>query len=462
MKKIYLTLGIVTGLALTSCSDFLDKEPSTALPEEEAIETVGDLQNAVNGVTYFISGERGTYGAEFTLYADLLTNEFAVIRSNNQSVPISSYNLTKYDELATNPYRVFYGAIANINKALEISTGISDSEVTNLQGQLYAWRGLLHFDLARLYAHIPSTVANTSEANSGIPVSTQVYEPEYRPTRATLAETYSQVISDLTQAISMLDEDNGVGYMNKWAATALRARAYLYMGDYAKALTDANAVIESGVYTLYNQTNYDKVWAAEGTTESILEFLTTDNYNAQRYTPGYYTDANGYAECAFNKEGNLFTYLTTHPEDIRSKMIKDQTNAKSAPGYYPAKYPGRNNSTYVHNPKIIRLSEVYLIAAEASYYLSGGGAAAPFINEIEKNRVDGYTDVASVTIDDIIFEYTKELFAENQIAFAYWRNNKSVTNQVGKEISSKDDKAIWPIPQREIDYDPTLVQNPGY
>ena len=52
MKKIYLTLGIVTGLALTSCSDFLDKEPSTALPEEKAIETVGDLQNAVNGVVF--------------------------------------------------------------------------------------------------------------------------------------------------------------------------------------------------------------------------------------------------------------------------------------------------------------------------------------------------------------------------------------------------------------------------
>lgn len=462
MKKIYLTLGIVTGLALTSCSDFLDKEPSTALPEEEAIETVGDLQNAVNGVTYFISGERGTYGAEFTLYADLLTNEFAVIRSNNQSVPISSYNLTKYDELATNPYRVFYGAIANINKALEISTGISDSEVTNLQGQLYAWRGLLHFDLARLYAHIPSTVANTSEANSGIPVSTQVYEPEFRPTRATLAETYNQIISDLTTAIGMLDEDNGVGYMNKWAATALRARAYLYMGDYAKALADANTVIESKEYALYDQTNYDKVWAAEGTSESILEFLTTDNYNAQRYTPGYYTDANGYAECAFNTDGALYKYLSTHPEDIRSKMIKDQTNVKSAPGYYPAKYPGRNNSTYVHNPKIIRLSEVYLIAAEASFYLSGGAAAAPFINEIEKNRIDGYTDVASVTIDDIIFEYTKELFAENQIAFAYWRNDKEVTNQRGQQIAADNMRAIMPIPQREIDMNPALAQNPGY
>lgn len=462
MKKIYLTLGIVTSFALTSCSDFLDKEPSTALPEKSAIETVSDLQNALNGVTYFISGERGTYGAEFTLYADLLTNEFAVIKSNNQSVPISSYNLTKYDELATNPYRVFYGAIANINKALEISAGIADSDVTNLQGQLYAWRGLLHFDLARLYAHIPSTVASTSAADSGIPVSNQVYESDYKPTRATLAETYSQIISDLTQAIGMLDDYNGVGYMDKWAATALRARAYLYMGDYSNALADANAVINSGNYDLYTPANYVSVWGAEGTSESILEFLTTDNYNAQRYTPGYYTDANGYAECAFNSEGNLFTYLTTHPEDIRSKMIKDQTTNRTAPGYYPAKYPGRGGSTYVHNPKIIRLSEVYLIAAEAAYYLSGGAAAAPFINEIEKNRIEDYEDVASVTIDDIIFEYTKELFAENQIAFAYWRNGKEVTNQHGELIGADNMRAIMPIPQREIDMNPALTQNPGY
>ncbi|MBP3834139.1 MAG: RagB/SusD family nutrient uptake outer membrane protein [Bacteroidaceae bacterium] len=462
MKKIYLTLSIATSLALTACNDFLDKSPSTSLPETEAIETVSDLQNALNGVTYFISGERGTYGAEFTLYADLLTNQFAVIQSNNQSVPISSYNLTKYDELATNPYRVFYGAIANINKALEISADIADSEVANLQGQLYAWRGLLHFDLARLYAHIPSTVASTSAADSGVPVSNQVYESDYKPTRATLDETYNQIISDFTTAIGMLDEDNGVGYMNKWAATALRARAYLYMGDYAKALADANAVINSGAYELYTPSNYVSVWGAEGTSESILEFLTTDNYNAQRYTPGYYTDASGYAECAFNVDEELYKYLSTHPKDIRSKLIKDQSTHKDAPGYYPAKYPGRGGSTYVHNPKIIRLSEVYLIAAEASFYLSGGAAAAPFINEIEKNRIDGYTDVASVTIDDIIFEYTKELFAENQIAFAYWRNGKSLTNSLGEQIAADNMRAIMPIPQREIDMNPALAQNPGY
>ena len=117
----------------------------------------------------------------------------------------------------------------------------------------------------------------------------------------------------------------------------------------------------------------------------------------------------------------------------------------------------------MNNPKIIRLSELYLIAAEAELKANNNGAAAAeYINAIEENRVADYEDVASVTIDDILFEYKKEFFAENQIAFAYWRNNKSVTNQVNQEISGKDDKAIWPIPQREIDYDPTLVQNPGY
>ena len=463
MKKVYLTLGIVSSLALASCSGFLDKEPSTALPVDGAITSFEDLQNTVNGIGYVVSGERGTYGAEFTLYADLLTNEFAVIKSNNQSVPISSYNLTKYDELATNPYRVHYQAIANVNKALETSSQLNDARVKNLQGQLYAWRALLHFDLARMFAHIPSTVANTSEANSGIPLATEVYDPEYKPTRATLAETYNQIIADFTQAIGMLDDNNGTGYMNKWAALALRARAYLYMGEYANALADANAVINSGVYELYTPSNYVSVWGAEGTSESIFEFLTTDNYNAQRYSPGYYTDASGYAECAFNVNGSLYKYLSTHPEDVRSQLIKDQTSHKDAAGYYPAKYPGRGGSIYVNNPKIIRLSEVYLIAAEASFYLPGGGeAAAPFINEIEKNRVEGYTDVASVTIDDIIFEYTKELFAENQIAFAYWRNGKAVTNSLGDEIKADNMRAIMPLPQREIDLNPALVQNPGY
>ena len=111
--------------------------------------------------------------------------------------------------------------------------------MTDLIGQLYAWRGMLHFDLARMFAHIPSTVANTSEAQSGIVLATEVYLPEYLAVRNTLKETYDQIIADLTKGAEMMADESELGYFNKYAAIALRSRAYLYMGEYQKAIDDA-------------------------------------------------------------------------------------------------------------------------------------------------------------------------------------------------------------------------------
>lgn len=464
MKKIYLAFGLFAGMTLSSCN--LDTLPSTSLGEDIAITTESDLQNAVNGIGYLLSEDRMTYGAEFGIYADLLTNEFKVVDDYGQSSGIARYTISKNDELPDVAYYYYYKAIANCNKALALSANMdATDEVKNLQGQLYAWRGLLHFDLARLFAHIPTAAADVNAANSGIVLSTEVYEPDYKGSRATLKETYELIISDLTKAMDLMGEgsDNGTGFHNYFSALALRARANLYAGNYAAALADAKKVIEDGGYELYNQSTYEKAWVQEGSSESIFELLITANYNPQRNSLGYYCDASGYPECALADDGEILTYLLDHPEDIRSKVIKEQeVDGVAGTHFFPAKYPGRDG-IYVNNPKIIRLSEVYLIAAEAELKANNNGtAAAEYINAIEENRVNGYEDVESVTIDDVLFEYKKEFFAENQIAFAFWRNNKSITNQVNKEIGSKDDKAIWPIPQREIDYDPTLVQNPGY
>ena len=464
MKKIFLAFGLFAGMTLTSCD--LDTLPSTSLGEDIAITTESDLQNAVNGIGYLLSEDRMTYGAEFGIYADLLTNEFKIVDDYGQSSGIAMYTITKNDELPDVAYYYYYKAIANCNKALALSANMdATDEVKNLQGQLYAWRGLLHFDLARLFAHIPTAAADVNAANSGIVLSTEVYEPDYKGSRATLKETYELIISDLTKAMDLMGEgsDNGTGFHNYFSALALRARANLYAGNYAAALDDAKKVIEDGGYELYNQSTYEKAWVQEGSSESIFELLITANYNPQRNSLGYYCDASGYPECALADDGEILTYLLDHPEDIRSKVIKEQeVDGVAGTHFFPAKYPGRDG-IYVNNPKIIRLSEVYLIAAEAELKANNNGtAAAEYINAIEENRVNGYEDVATVTLDDVLFEYKKELFAENQIAFAYWRNNKSVTNQVNKEIGSKDDKAIWPIPQREIDYDPSLVQNSGY
>jgi hypothetical protein len=133
------------------------------------------------------------------------------------------------------------------------------------------------------------------------------------------------------------------------------------------------------------------------------------------------------------------------------------------PGYYPLKYPGNAGASvpmYVNNIKVLRLSEIYLIAAEAA--LKTGGNAAEFINTLRVNRIRGYEEVADVTMREILDERRKELFAEGHIAFDYWRNGMSVNTAMG-EIPPDDYRTVLPLPKEEIDIAKgRLLQNPGY
>lgn len=462
MKKILILTTIVAGFLFTSCDGFLDRQPSTSLSSDGTITSVEDVMYAVNGISYLFTEDRFLYPSEYGIYADLLTNNYEVIDDYGQSSPIARYTITKFDEFPLDAFYYFYKGCADANKALEESEEINDDGIENARGMLYAWRALCHFELARIFCHIPAAGADMNAANSGMIISDQVFAPDYRGTRSTLKELYDQVISDFTKAIGLLDKDNDLGYFTKYSAMALRARAYLYMGNYSEALADAKEVIANSGATLYSINDYTKVWSAEGTSESLFEILQNASYNPQRYAIPYYTSPNGYPEMAISEDGPLYAYMQANPNDVRTKMVESKADANGKNlALWPTKAPGRDGSLYYNNPKIIRLSEVYLIAAEASHYLNNG-EAAKYINEIRKNRIVDYENVSSVTIDDILTEYMIEMFEENQIAFAYWRNKKTITNQVGQEIAWDNDRAVFPIPQREIDLNANLVQNKGY
>ena len=460
-------------MVFSSCEDFLDKSPASSLPVEEAITNMTDLRNAVNGIAYIVSEGRMTYSADFAIYADLKGSDFYPVSNNNQAGPIARYTIQAKDAEADYAYYYFYKAIANVNKILTTIDNVPHSEseqaeFDDYKGQLYAWRALLHFDLARYFCQIPTAASDINAANSGLVLSTEVYLPSYVGTRSTLKQTYDQIIADFNTSLTLLSKDKNDGYLNYWSALALRSRAYLYYGQNDLALADAEDVIECDLYKLYTLENYEEVWGKEFTSESLFELRTTTTYNAQRNAVGYYCDGEGYGECAFLETGALYQYLSTNPTDIRSKLVKDQkgTNpstgkAYANPAIYPAKYPGREGSLYVNNPKIIRLSEVYLIAAEAA--LKEGGNAVQYINTLKKNRISDYVDVNSVTLDEILFERRVELFAENSMAFDYWRNKKSINNYTVNEVKYDDYRTILPIPKSEIDLaGGKLVQNPRY
>lgn len=438
----------------------------TSLDTDDAITTMTDLRNAVNGIAYSMSTSRLTYGADFAVLADLLGSDFAPVGNNNQIAPAARYQLTKNDDVPYYAYFYYYRALARINSVLSAVDNVSykaseESTFKDYKGQLYAWRAMLHFDLARMFCNAPTASSDVNAANSGIVLSTAVYAPGYVAPRTTLVQTYTQILNDYEEALSLLSKEKNNGYINYWAALALRSRVHLYNGDNANALKDANEVIESNVYSLYTIDNYSEVWLQQYTSESIFELTITASYNAQRNSAGFYCDATGYGECGFVAgENTLLEYLQNTPSDVRSKLVKVQTEGAN-PGTYPAKYPGRDG-LYVNNPKIIRLSEVYLIAAEAALK-SGNSAAASYMNELRKNRITDYVDVTSVTIDDILEERRVELFAEGANAWDYWRNKKSVNNFAVQTVNYDDYRTVFPIPQKEIDIAPgILIQNPKY
>ena len=113
MKKIYL-VGLAFALLTASCDDVLEKTSSTQLPTIDAISSVADLTNAVNGVYEQQATEVGSYGAEFTLLADLRSGDFQSISTVNHAGPMYRYQTGKNDEMVYSFYKLFYNSLARL------------------------------------------------------------------------------------------------------------------------------------------------------------------------------------------------------------------------------------------------------------------------------------------------------------------------------------------------------------
>lgn len=491
MKLKYIA-AFAFAVALTSC-DLLDKEPSDSWDSGSAIQTVDDLKYAINGVYETQTGnvsQFGNYTGDFGLFADLKGSDYKCVGGNNQATEISKYQATATGNQPEAIYKLFYKSIARVNKIMEQAqaSGLQGEEVDACMGELYALRALFHFDLARVYAQLPTVVDDVNSA-MGIVLATKTLDYTFVPERATLAQTYQTILDDVNKAVELMEpiesthSKNGTqGHMNYWAALALRARVNLYLDDVnvggttehnKQALADAKKIIEEGPYKLYTLADYTSVWAKEFTDESIFEFQTTTLYNPQRNSLGYYTDPTGYAEAGMSDSFvENFVQNPEYANDVRVSegMIKEEYDGTAEKpvykAYYTQKYPGRDGQIYVNNAKVFRLSEMYLIAAEANLKMNQDGVeAAKYIDDLRQQRIEGYVagSTTTVDIDDILTERRLELNGEGHMAWDMWRNGKSVNNPVAKEVQPGADNAVFPIPQANINVSHgALKQNPGF
>jgi len=361
-----------------------------------------------------------------------------------------------------------------------------------MKGQALTARALMYFDLVRLYGK-PYTQDKTS---FGVPLVLTRLGFDAKPLRASVDDIYKQVIKDLTEAAPLLPKTKLNGNINYYANKAISARVFLYMDNMPDALLAATEVIgATSLYTLYNNTNWVTSWRSTYGSESIFELninplendLGTGSLGVyQRNKSVGTTSALGF----FYASNDFLALLNSggNADVRRGIMARDETSASRLGALY--KYSGgtpngnssssvmpgdkgTQNSTAV-NIKVVRLSEMYLIAAEASLTANPLNAAN-YLNAIRsRNPSLAPATATTVTLDMILDERSKELYGEGHRFFDMMRLNKSITfndelggltvTQRTKTIDRTFYKTILPISQGEINANPAIKaqQNPGY
>lgn len=447
----------VTLFATTSCDDFLTVEPEQSLSENLAFSDLSAAQSALFGM-YDRMQNLNYYGRDMIVIPDLMADNTLITTANSgRYIEYYSYNVVSNTATIRDLYTRAYQTIKAANNILaniDNVAAVGDANIAlrnSIKGQALAGRAIAHFDLVRLIGR-PYTDGNG--ANLGVPLVLGVAD-EFNG-RATVAEVYTQVIADLEAAAPLLSFSSPF-YISDQAVNAYLSRVYLYKGENQKAIDAANKV--SG-FELLTGTAYVNSWSNAGSSEEIftLKFVPNAENSGADNLGRIFTPNPGYGD--IRPTNDIINIYPTG--DIRLSFIKPVAGDD-----YNFKFPGEGGVPGVHSPRIVRYAEVLLNRAEAQAKLGNLSAALSDVNRLRTSR--GAGTLASITVDGVLEERRRELAFEGHRLFDLTRNGKGVTRiensglgGAPSVIDFTDPKIILPIPERELDTNPLMVQNPGY
>lgn len=478
MKNItYKILSVVVGLSLmvSSCNDELVQTDPQSLSTDEALSTFEGLQTALFGA-YDGMQDLNWYGRDFIVIPEVGGNNvYVAIDNSNRFLQNWDYQLNSTNT-QTALWTDAYATILMVNNIITIiESGAVDIGPTEqadadlVLGEAYAIRAIAHFDLVRVFSQ-----QYTIDQNSpGVPVITEPLEPTAVPARNTVAEVYNQVDADLTRASGLLDNSQGPYRITRDAITALQARVALYKGDYGTAKTLADQIINSGNYPLMSSSEVQNGWLVDGLSEEIftLKFLTSENRGSNNlgsiYIPSSYGDIRPSTD--WRKLFDTDLDGVGDDNDVRYSWVN---NVDSGDGeYYQYKYAGADGVDGLVSPKILRSSEMYLIAAEGALETGSGADALPYLNTLRAAR--NADPLTSADLAAVMDERSRELAFEGHRTFDLFRrgmtaNREQFIDEPGKALTApnvvppQDFLRAYPIPQVELDANTNMVQNNGY
>jgi len=465
MKRITIKNMIVTTvlfLSLASCEkSFLELKPPTSLTPEFALATEADLQVALRGA---YAGLKSTalYGRSLMVLGDMMAdNTYQSALNTNRYTNFNLYNYLVTDGDVAGLWNASYTVILRANNI--INSPIADNaNIQQIKGEAYAIRALAYFNLVRYFGS-PYTL---DPSKLGVPIIT-TYQADLKPERAKIADVYTLINKDLTQAFTLMTKFTNSSQFSKYSAKALQAKVYLAMGDKTNAKTAALDVITNSGFTAISAAAHTGYWAGVAPrtdkVETLLEIsfdaVANNAFDALSYI---YLQSGNYGDMLCSSE--LYDLFET--ADIRKSLYATGTRGGLASVFVNkySSFTGDHSDT-----KVIRMSEMYLIAAEASYP-SNTADALKYVNEVTSRR--GATAIASsgsALLEDIITERRKELAFEGERYLDMQRLQRNIARSknypaAALSIDFTNYRRIMPIPQGELDANPSikLQQNPGW
>ncbi len=475
--------------------DLLDtQEPQQSLPTDEVIEDPAGLENLVTGM-YDGLQNANISGGNFNVLPEIMADNVNWTGSFTNYARQASKNMQPDDGQIESWWNVSYREINTANVLLGAIDEVDDPTFTDdarelIRGEAHFVRGMLLFELARVYAK--PWGFTTDNSHPAVPIrldGVEAREDFENLSRESLADVFAQAEEDLAIAADLLP---AVGVRADQRATSFAAIGYLKRialerGDYETAGEYAGQIINSGQFALTETPGGP--FENEFSTESIFEIIHTpqDNPGVNAGQNAFYadTDRGGRGDIQFTSDYTdaLASTVTEEQQaeiaaqglevfDSRENLIDREPSRLST-----VKFPdGINNADNVLN---LRYAAVLLTRAETLVETAGSIGNVPqeaydYLNMVRTRSIT-VTDADGIEVDGLIEfepgdfgsleEMMDAILLERRVELAFEGDRFYTLKRKGLPIDGlqpDDNRITFPIPQGEMDANPNIEQNDGY
>jgi hypothetical protein len=496
MKKIIIFVSTVFLLAMVGCKkDYLETKPTNGVTEQEIFSKLSTIYAAIDGAVkeQFAYGTGASTGHDnfgqksFDLQNDLMGNDM-VVHSQGYGWFNTDYNLTEWVRTTTgrqpdNAWFFYYDLIKQANKLLAVIDGVTDPSATQAQkdavkGQVLGIRAYAYFYLINYFQQ----TYKGNETKPGVPLYTEVATDG--KARGTVEEVYTQIISDLTQAETLLTGKPRVSKSNIDVSVVqgFRARVALIMEDWATAATYAHKA-QAG-YTLMTSAQYTATTAFSQLSNAEWMWGSLIPVDQATIYASFFSHMDirtgGYAALGGQKKITKALYDQIPAGDVRKSVFRTPgTGTASNPDYNQIKHQVPVAGSWAADYLYMRASEMYLIEAEALARQGQDAAARLVLENVIKTKFPAYSAAGfsgPSLVSEILLQRRIELWGEGFSLMDIKRNNQGLNRPTGAgnhgspnfdpqvyTTSAADPRFIMKIPQRELDNNAAMSaadQNP--